>query len=161
MCLCVARACRHHLSSVHPYRVGVQSEPGCSSPFYLPTYNTGHVRPIPRLACLFSFFLSLDWLGLHKKNRKRSHAGGDHGDANSRKLSARGPPAAARALVIAGSTYFSGRLLLLRLLLSRVEVRLFTDDLVRGRSLIPPPRPKPACSLVSSLSKPAYPHPHR
>ena len=37
MCLCVARACRHHLSSVHPYRVGVQSEPGCSSPFYLPT----------------------------------------------------------------------------------------------------------------------------
>ena len=27
-----------HLSSVHPYRVGVQSEPGCSSPFYLPTY---------------------------------------------------------------------------------------------------------------------------
>ena len=32
MCLCVARACRHHLSSVHPYRVGVQSEPGCSSP---------------------------------------------------------------------------------------------------------------------------------
>ena len=33
--LCVARACRHHLSSVHPYRVGVQSEPGCSSPFYL------------------------------------------------------------------------------------------------------------------------------
>ena len=40
MCLCVARACRHHLSSVHPYRVGVQSEPGCSSPFYLPTYST-------------------------------------------------------------------------------------------------------------------------
>ena len=38
LCLCVARACRHHLSSVHPYRVGVQSEPGCSSPFYLPTY---------------------------------------------------------------------------------------------------------------------------
>ena len=37
MCLCVARACRHHLSRVHPYRVGVQSEPGCSSPFYLPT----------------------------------------------------------------------------------------------------------------------------
>ena len=37
LCLCVARACRHHLSSVHPYRVGVQSEPGCSSPFYLPT----------------------------------------------------------------------------------------------------------------------------
>ena len=33
--LCVARACRHHLSSVHPYRVGVQSEPGCSSPSYL------------------------------------------------------------------------------------------------------------------------------
>ena len=30
--------CRHHLSSVHPYRVGVQSEPGCSSPYYLPTY---------------------------------------------------------------------------------------------------------------------------
>ena len=28
----------HHLSSVHSYRVGVQSEPGCSSPFYLPTY---------------------------------------------------------------------------------------------------------------------------
>ena len=39
LCLCVARACRHHLSSVHPYRVGVQSEPGCSSPFYLPTYD--------------------------------------------------------------------------------------------------------------------------
>ena len=38
LCLCVARACRHHLSRVHPYRVGVQSEPGCSSPFYLPTY---------------------------------------------------------------------------------------------------------------------------
>jgi len=36
LCL-LARACRHHLSSVHPYRVGVQSEPGCSSPFYLPT----------------------------------------------------------------------------------------------------------------------------
>ena len=30
LCLCVAHACRHHLSSVHPYRVGVQSEPGCS-----------------------------------------------------------------------------------------------------------------------------------
>ena len=29
------RACRHHLSSVHPYRVDVQSEPGCSSPSYL------------------------------------------------------------------------------------------------------------------------------
>ena len=39
LCLCVARACRHHLSSVHPYRVGVQSEPGCSSPFYLPTLD--------------------------------------------------------------------------------------------------------------------------
>ena len=37
--LCVARACRHHLSSVHPSRVGVQSEPGCSSPFYLPTFD--------------------------------------------------------------------------------------------------------------------------
>ena len=33
--VCRSRACRHHLSSVHPYRVGVQSEPGCSSPFYL------------------------------------------------------------------------------------------------------------------------------
>ena len=32
--------CRHHLSSVHLYRVGVQSEPGCSSPFYLPTYHS-------------------------------------------------------------------------------------------------------------------------
>jgi len=40
LCLCVAGACRHHLSSVHPYRVGVQSEPGCSSPYYLPTYST-------------------------------------------------------------------------------------------------------------------------
>ena len=37
MCLCVAQACRHHLSRVHPYRAGVQSEPDCSSPFYLPT----------------------------------------------------------------------------------------------------------------------------
>ena len=45
MCLCVARACRHHLSSVHPYRVGVQSEPGCSSPFYLPTYGLIDTRP--------------------------------------------------------------------------------------------------------------------
>ena len=38
---CVARACRHqphHLSSVHPYRVSVQSEPGCSS--YLASYLT-------------------------------------------------------------------------------------------------------------------------
>ena len=40
MCLCVVRACRHHLSRVHPYRVGVQSEPGCSSPSYL-TYHDG------------------------------------------------------------------------------------------------------------------------
>ena len=32
-----SRACRHHLSSVHPYRVGVQSEPGCSSPSYIHT----------------------------------------------------------------------------------------------------------------------------
>ena len=39
MCLCVARACRHHLSSVHPYRVGVQSEPDCSSPSYIHTYH--------------------------------------------------------------------------------------------------------------------------
>ena len=46
MCLCVARACRHHLSCVHPYRVGVQSEPGCSSPFYLPT---SEVRCLPCL----------------------------------------------------------------------------------------------------------------
>ena len=38
MCLCVARACRHHLSCVHPYRVGVQSEPDCSSPYYIHTY---------------------------------------------------------------------------------------------------------------------------
>ena len=30
--VCVARACRHHLSRVHPYRAGVQSEPDCSSP---------------------------------------------------------------------------------------------------------------------------------
>jgi len=35
LCLCVARACRHHLSRVQPYRAGVQSEPDCSSPFYL------------------------------------------------------------------------------------------------------------------------------
>ena len=52
MCLCVARACRHHLSCVHPYRVGVQSEPGCSSPYYLPTYlrpSSPVLRPpIPR-----------------------------------------------------------------------------------------------------------------
>ena len=26
------------IQTVGPYRVGVQSEPGCSSPFYLPTY---------------------------------------------------------------------------------------------------------------------------
>ena len=37
----VAHACRHHLSSVHPYRVGVQSEPGCSSPSYLTPNLTG------------------------------------------------------------------------------------------------------------------------
>ena len=48
MCLCVARACRHHLSRVHPYKkrksppiprwlVSIQSEPDCSSPSYLPT----------------------------------------------------------------------------------------------------------------------------
>ena len=40
MCLCVARACRHHLSRVHPYRVGVQSEPDCSSPSYIHTCST-------------------------------------------------------------------------------------------------------------------------
>ena len=33
--VCRSRACRHHLSRVHPYRVGVQSEPDCSSPSYL------------------------------------------------------------------------------------------------------------------------------
>ena len=44
MCLCVARACRHHLSRVHPYRVGVQSEPECCSSFYI---HTSEVR------CLF------------------------------------------------------------------------------------------------------------
>ena len=41
LCLCVARACHRHLSRVHPYRVGVQSEqPGCSSPTYLPRVGT-------------------------------------------------------------------------------------------------------------------------
>ena len=39
LCLCVARVCRHHLSRVHPYRAGVQSEPDCSSPSYIHTYN--------------------------------------------------------------------------------------------------------------------------
>ena len=34
-CVSPARACRRLLSRVHPYRVGVQSEPDCSSPFYL------------------------------------------------------------------------------------------------------------------------------
>ena len=56
VCVCVsARACRHHLSSVHPYRVGVQSEPGCSSPFYLPTYlcvcQSAPVRALVVPAC--------------------------------------------------------------------------------------------------------------
>ena len=41
--------CRHHLSRVHPYRVGVQSEPGCSSPFYLPTYQYA-----PLVVCFLS-----------------------------------------------------------------------------------------------------------
>ena len=39
VCVCVSLVrVVINLSSVHPYRVGVQSEPGCSSPFYLPTY---------------------------------------------------------------------------------------------------------------------------
>jgi len=42
--VCVARACRHHLSRVHPYRAGVQSEPDCSSPSY-------HTYIIRRSAC--------------------------------------------------------------------------------------------------------------
>ena len=35
VCLCLPPACRQLLSSVHPYRVGVQSEPGCSSHHFL------------------------------------------------------------------------------------------------------------------------------
>ena len=49
--------------------------------------------------------------------------------------------------MIAGSTYFSGRLLLLRLLLSRVEVRLLTDELVRGRSRHPSSPPEARLQL--------------
>ena len=40
----VQTGCRHHLSRVHPYRAGVQSEPGCSSPFYLPTCRLCNTR---------------------------------------------------------------------------------------------------------------------
>ena len=44
-------ACRHHL------RVGVQSEPGCSSPFYLPTLPVLVLvaRPCPVLQTSFLF----------------------------------------------------------------------------------------------------------
>ena len=76
----VSRACRRHLSRVHPYRVGVQSEPDWSSPSYhshiaeSSYWNYGmYVRaiynenpcvvaacrpPIPPLGSLFFLFVS-------------------------------------------------------------------------------------------------------
>ena len=40
VCVCVSlvRVVIIYLSSVHPYRVGVQSEPDCSSPSYIRTW---------------------------------------------------------------------------------------------------------------------------
>jgi len=58
--LAVAKILFLVLASVHPYRVGVQSEPGCSSPFYLPTYApvSTCVEPVCCERELFSLFFS-------------------------------------------------------------------------------------------------------
>ena len=60
MSVCVARACRHLLSRVHPYRAGAQSEPDCSSPSLhverkaiLRQAKRERVRKVARRACQF------------------------------------------------------------------------------------------------------------